>query len=292
MNMNQKVATEKKKNVHKKYLITFIVVTFGLCWGICLLYVLFYDRLVPVFGELELTNPLVILALNAPSVIGLIIYFWYDGLRGLGGYLKTLIPRKKDLIWFPIIIVVMVLYVVAVRLICMLVGVAVPEMTLGPANTLMVFLRNFYEEIGMLGTAFGYYGFVLPYLQKRFNSNIKAGMLTGFILGMFVAPGYIFSSFETATNFPFYVAQMMILSVCISYVLNATRGNVLFFLMMFWIASTGSKVQLYYFIPSVQIIQIALFAVLWVVLHYVFKSKNENTRLETKLTMFPEFIKA
>ena len=286
------VRTAKGKNPYRKYMIQFLVTTFGLCWGVCLLYIFFEPAMTAIFGELTLTNPLVILGLNFPSVMGLAIYCMYGGVGGLKKYLLTLVPKRKDLIWFPIIIIAMVLFVISVRLISMLFGIPVPEITNTPMQSMMIFLRNFYEEIGMLGIMFGFFGFLLPYFQRSFHSKVKAGLLTGFLLGLFVAPGYVFSSFEAATSFPFYLVQMMALSVCVSYVLNDTRGNVLFFLLTFWIVATGSKVQLYNFVPSVQIIQISLFLILWVVLHIVFSKRDMQKLPQERLCFFPEFIEA
>ena len=288
----QQEKTPKERNPYRKYLILFLGSTFGLCWGCCLLFMFFEPAMTAIFGELTLANPLVILALNFPSVMGLAIYCIYGKANGLKKYLRTLVPRKKDLIWFPIIVVVMVAYVMCVRLVSILFGIPVPALTNTPAQSFMIFLRNFYEEIGMLGVMFGYFGFLLPYFQRSFKSNVKAGLLTGFFLGLFVAPGYIFSSFETATSYPLYLAQMMLLSVCVSYILNETRGNVLFFLLTFWIAATGSKVQMYNFVPSAQIIQISLFLLLWAVLHFAFARKGAAKPSNGRLCVFPEFIEA
>ena len=85
--------------------------------------------------------------------------------------------------------------------------------------------KNIYEETGLLGGALGWYGFLLPYLQKKYNSCIKAALLTGFIFGLFVLPGYVFSSFETATAYPFYVGQLMAFSVFVAFIMNKTRGD-------------------------------------------------------------------
>lgn len=279
---------EKK---HRKLLIIYLAITFGACWGLSLLYIVAHDAMASLFGELTLANPLVVIALNSPGFAGILIYFIYGGFSGLKDYLCTLIPRKKDLKWFPIIIVVMCIYVVCVRLVCILVGIEVPEMTYTPGEMLILFLKNFYEETGMIGQCCGWFGFLLPYLQAKFKNNIKAGLLTGFIFGLFVLPGYAFSSFETATAYPFYVMQLMIFAVCISYVLNDAKGNVIFFLLAFWIAASGSKLKFYNFIPSVQIVQIGLFAVLFVILYFVFKKKNAGKKPEEVLQMFPDFIK-
>ncbi|MEF2920568.1 MAG: hypothetical protein U0O22_08915 [Acutalibacteraceae bacterium] len=282
------MATEKK---HSKLLVIYLAITFGVCWGISLLYAISYDTMASLLGELTLSNPVVVVALNSPGVAGLIIYLIYDGFKGLKDYLWTLVPRKKDLKWFGIIAVVMTLYIVCVRLVCILVKIDVPEITYTPGEMFIVFLKNFYEETGMIGQCCGWFGFMLPYLQAKFKSNIKAGLLTGLAFGLFLAPGYVFSSFETATAYPFYLIQMMCLSVCVSYVLNATKGNVLFFLLTFWIAATGSKIQLYYFVPSVQVVQIALFIVLFIIMHFAFKKINEGKKPEEVLQMFPDFIK-
>ncbi|MBR3771152.1 MAG: hypothetical protein IKL07_02675, partial [Clostridium sp.] len=212
----------EQENKYKKLFITYIAITFGVCWGICLLYVIFHDVMVSAFGEMTLTNPLINIALNMPGIAGLFIYFLYDGAKGLKNYLKTLIPRKKDLIWFPIIAVVMTLYIFAVRYVCILFHVDVPEMTYTPAKMFHVFLGNFFGETGMIGQCCGWFGFLLPYLQAKYKNGVKAGLLTGFWFALFLAPGYVFSSFETATAYPSYVAQMMLLSVCISFVLNET----------------------------------------------------------------------
>lgn len=69
--------------------------------------------------------------------------------------------------------------------------------------------------------------------------------MTGFIFGLFVLPGYALSSFETVTAYPFYVLQLMLFSVFIAFVMNQTRGNVLFFVFCFWLVASGSKLQFY-----------------------------------------------
>lgn len=281
---------KKEADIFSKYIKIYFLITFSMVWVTCLSYIFFEPFMTSIFGELVLTNPLVVIALDGPAVVGLAMYYLYAKGEGVKKYLCTLIPRKKDLKWFPIIIVTMILYLIAVRMICIGFQIAVPEMTYSLKEMLIIFLKNFYEEIGMIGVAFGWFGFVLPYYQRKYQSNIKAGMMTGLTLGLFVAPGYIFSSFETATAYPWYVLQLMVFSICISYILNDTRGNAIFFLVAFWIAGTGSKVNFYYFVPSVQIIQFAIFGVLALILHYMFKHINKGKDPKSILQVFPDFI--
>jgi hypothetical protein len=277
---------------YRKLLVIYLALTFGLCWGISLLYLISYNTMSNIFGELTLQNPVVVAVLNSPGIIGLIIYFIYGKWDALLKYLKTLIPRKKDLKWIPIIFVVMSLFLLCIRLVCILVGVKVPKFSYSPGQVIIIFLKNFFGETGMIGQAFGWFGFLLPYLQGKFKNNIKAGLLTGFVFSLFLMPGYVFSSFEAATAYPFYVVQNMILAVFVSYILNDTGCNVCFFLLTFWIAATGSKLDLYYFIPSVQIIQIILLSIMTIAIHFYFKKKNADTPVENTLQVFPDFIES
>lgn len=274
----------------KKYLLIFLCLCFGVCWGICLLYALISDTMTKNFGELTLTNPLVHIILNIPGVAAFIIYYLYGGKKAVLDFLKTLVPRKKDLKWIPIVLIGMVVYLTCVRLVCIAIGIAVPDMEYSLPKMLKIFLRNFIGETGMIGQIIGWFGFLLPYLHSKTKNGIVSGIWTGFIFSMFLMPGYVFSSFEAATSFPFYMAQNIMFSVCATFILNEVKGNLLFMLLAFWIAATGSKVKLYDFIPSVQIVQISLFVVLFVILYFVFRKRNIGKTSEEVLPMFPNFL--
>ncbi|HLQ98486.1 MAG TPA: CPBP family glutamic-type intramembrane protease [Candidatus Dormibacteraeota bacterium] len=82
----------------------------------------------------------------------------------------------------------------------------------------------------------------LPYFQKKFKSNIPSALLTSLIFGLWVIPGYLISSLGTSTDFIFYVVQLMMFILFMSYVFNATKGNLLIYLFTFWLAATGSQI--------------------------------------------------
>lgn len=281
---------KKEKFEYKKYAVIFFSITFGLSWGVSILYILFQNILKPIFGEITLENPLVVIALNSPSVAGIIVYFLYGRVQGVASFLKRMIPRKKDLIWFPVILGIIIVFYFCMHFGSILFGIGVPEITMTKRDMAIVILKNFYEETGLIGGAFGWYGFLLPYFQKKYNSSIKAGILTGLSFGLFVLPGYAFSSFETASIYPFYVLQLIVFSIFTAFVFNQTQGNVLFFLFAFWLAATGSKIQLYYFVLGVQIIQVFYFSAVVIVLYFILKKVN-NGRDERLLQKFPDFIK-
>lgn len=133
-------------------------------------------------------------------------------------------------------------------------------------------------------------GFLLPYLQKKYNSCIKAALLTGFIFGLFVLPGYVFSSFETATAYPFYVGQLMAFSVFVAFIMNKTRGNVIFFIFSFWLVASGSKLQFYNFVVSVQILEFVFFVILSVGIYMYYKLAKKEDLNKNSLACFPEYL--
>lgn len=279
-----------KNKVSKKYLWIYLGITFGLSWGLSLIYILCYKQLSPIFGQLNMSNPLVVIALNSPSIAGVFVYCIYGGKRSLLQFFKRLIPSLIECRWFIYLLIVSIVFFVAMHYGSILFHIPLPKVTLSNNDRLVLLLKNIYEETGLLGGALGWYGFLLPYMQKQYQSSIMGGLITGFIFGLFVLPGYVLSSFETATAYPFYVIQLMIFSVFIAFIMNMTRGNVLFFVFSFWLVASGSKLQFYNFIEGVQILEIIFFLIIVIgmYLYYkIVKNKNLNTY---SLCFFPDFI--
>src|SRR5699024_12776234 len=94
-------------------------------------------------------------------------------------------------------------------------------------------LLNFFMEFGLIGGIFGWIGFVLPYFQKKFKHNIPSAVLTGALIGLWVIPGYLISSFGPSRAFVFYVIQLMMFILFMSYVIIAITGNRLIYLFTF-----------------------------------------------------------
>ncbi|SFS02536.1 hypothetical protein [Anaeromicropila populeti] len=269
-----------------KYLALYLGISFGCCWGVGLAFILFGEALTAVVGELTLTHPLAIIALYSPSIAGLITYAAMGGMDALKKILFKLIPQKQDLFWFPVLFVVFVLFAASMHYGCVLFGISLPKMTYSIPRMIIEALRNLIEETGLIGGVFGWIGFLLPFFQSKFKSQTKSALLTGFIFGLWVLPGYVISSFGTSTAYPFYVIQLMAFILFLSYVFNVTNGNLLLYIFTFWLMATGSRLKFYYFIPSVQIMQISYFIIGTIVIHTVFKKKNITYTLQT----FPDFL--
>ena len=77
-----------------KTLLTFLAITFGLTWGLAAVAILFADQVTALFGEIGLTNPLVILAIYSPGIAGVGLVLSRYGLKGLGSYFQRLTVWK------------------------------------------------------------------------------------------------------------------------------------------------------------------------------------------------------
>ncbi|SYX83430.1 hypothetical protein [Paenibacillus alvei] len=275
---------------HNKYLYMYLAISFGACWGIGLAYMLFGDILVPITGPLTLLHPLTIIALYSPSIAGLIAYYAMGGSKAVKGVFSKLIPRKQDLFWFPVLLGVVVLFVLTMHYGSKLFGIPLPQMTYSIPEMFLIGLWNLIEETGLIGGIFGWIGFLLPFLQGKFKNNVTSSLLTGLIFGLWVMPGYVISSYETSTSYFLYVIQLMFFIWFQSYVFNATRGTLLFYLFTFWLTATGSRLQFYYFNAQVQILQVSFFLIAAIIMHFIYNKQKEKNNYE--LQMSPQFIQA
>lgn len=272
---------------YARYATAYLALTVGLIWALCLVYMINYDVAVATLGELTLGNPIVVVVLHSPAIAAFGILLAYDGPRGLLNFLRTLVPRRRDWAWLPALVVVMLAYVFAVRLGCLLVGIPVPEDPMAPGDMFVGFVQLLWREVGMLAVCVGWFGFFLPLMHKWTRSHVWSGIATGGGIALFVAPGNVFSSFELAIAWPLYATQFIILSITMSLLLSRMKGNVLFFLIPFWVSASGSLWRLYHFAAPTQFIQIALLAALALTLYFVLKRSGLP-----EMHTFPEYLEA
>lgn len=269
-----------------KYFNMYLAIAFICCWGLGIAVIALGEKITRFTGELTLMNPVVIVALYSPSIAGLIVYFTSSGWDGVKGVFKKLVPRKQDLIWFPIILGIVALFVVVMHYGSIALSFPLPEMTFTIPQMIVEALRNLIEEAGLIGGVFGWIGFVLPFLQSKFKSNIISALLTGLIFGLWVLPGYIITSFGTSTSYILYVIQLMIFILFTSYIFNVTKGNLLIYIFLFWLIASGSRLKFYFFNAQVQFLQIAYFLLATIVIHMIFKKR----KIRQELQVFPSFI--
>ncbi len=270
----------------KNYLFLYLAITFGVWWGTALCFLLFGDSLTKLVGELTLLHPLIIFFTYLPSITGLTLYYLMGGSTAVKIVISKLIPRKQDLFWFPVLFVVFMFFVFFMRFGSLFFGIAVPKITYNMSQMISEIFLNFVRETGIIGGTFGWVGFLLPCLQGKLKNNISSGLLTGLIFGLWLFPGFAFSS-STEISFALYVIQLMLFFLFQSYVFNATQGSLVFYLFSFGLISAGSHIQLYYFNVPIQVMQIVYFTAISLIFHIISRKIQIDAPLQTLSTLIP-----
>ena len=81
-----------------KTLFPFLALSFGLTWGIAAILILFPDQIAAIFGEIDLGNPLVILAVYSPGFAGIFLVWRHCELQGLGSFFRRLTLWRAPLV--------------------------------------------------------------------------------------------------------------------------------------------------------------------------------------------------
>ena len=270
----------------QKFLKIYLAIAFGFWWGIAILYIIAGSFMEQLFGRLTITCPISIFVFYLPSLAGLYTYYHFGGTAALKQIAAKLVPEKKELFWFPVLFALFILFALLMHVGSIYFHLGTPKITYSPEQMVEVALLNFIKEFGLIGGVFGWIGFLLPYLQGILKSQLKAALLTGAIFGLWVLPGYIIPSYGATTSYPLYVLQLMSFILFQSYIFNQTRGSIIFYLFSFWLAATGSHIQLYFFNANVQVMQILFFLGASIIMHLILLLRKKSVTLQ----VFPDFL--
>jgi membrane protease YdiL (CAAX protease family) len=205
-----------------KKLIPFLVLAFGVTWGIAALVILFPDQVMSIFGELSMGNPLFILAVYSPGFAGVLLVWQTYGLKGLGSFFRRLTLWRGS--WWGWLFTILGIPVI------MYIGAALkgtisepfpfsPWYQVFPALAL-AFLLGPIEE-------FGWRGFALPLLQRRFAS-FWAGLILGVIWMIWHTPAFLIGGTpQNAWAFAPYFVGGVAASLILTVLFNDFRGSLL-----------------------------------------------------------------
>ncbi len=205
-----------------KILIPFLALAFGLTWGLAALLILFTDEVVAIFGDIGMSNPLVILAVYSPGFAGVFLVWRKYGIKGLGSFFRRLTLWRASTLWwlFLILGIPAIVYL----------GAAVkgtindpfpfsPWFQVFPALALALFLGPIEE--------FGWRGLALPLLQRKF-APFWAGLILGCIWALWHVPSFMVGGMPQATwSVVPYFLGIIAISVILTPLFNVTRGSLL-----------------------------------------------------------------
>lgn len=216
------IPSQGETTLETKALTPFLALTFLLSWGAIALLILFYDQIIAIFGESTDTNPVFILAVYTPGIIGVFMVWRHYGLQGLGSFFRRLTLWRAPIVWWLFILLGIPAIVYAAAVVNGTFGEPFP-------------FSPWYLALPALGHAlllgpieeFGWRGFALPLLQRRF-APFWAGLILGIIWAVWHTPAFLLSgTAHSAWSFGPFFAGVVAISVIMTPFFNAARGSLL-----------------------------------------------------------------
>lgn len=221
--MTTRQSTTDRGQVPFSALIPFLLITFGVAWGILALFIFLPDKMTEIFGKLTGQHPLFFLCVYAPAIAAFIVIAYYGGCRGLKRFLSRLFLWRCSRAWYAfLIIVIPLIFYAGAAFKGNLFDALFPFPSLQSLCVALVFgaMKGPVEE-------FGWRGFALPLLQRKF-APIWAGLILGIIWGFWHLPAFLLSGTQQSewSFAPFFVGCIA-LSVIVTALFGASRGSIL-----------------------------------------------------------------
>jgi membrane protease YdiL (CAAX protease family) len=204
-------------------LLPYLLITFGIAWGLLGLYILLPQQMTARFGELSASHPGFVLAVWSPAFAAFVIVVYNGGIRGLRSFLSRLLLWRCPAGWYAYLLIGFPLVYVA--------GAAVKGNLLAdplPFDSIAQLLAAmaFMFVLGPI-EEFGWRGVALPLLQRRL-APIWAALILGLIWGTWHLPAFFLSATpQSGWGFmPFFIGSIC-LSVILTPMFNASRGSIL-----------------------------------------------------------------
>jgi membrane protease YdiL (CAAX protease family) len=204
-------------------LLPFLLIAFGLAWGIVALFIFFPEQMTSLFGALTGQHPLFFLAVYSPAIAAFIVVIYSGGAGGFRRYLTRLFLWRCPPAWIAFLTIGIPLLFFGGSV---LKGDFFTEPFPFPSLQALVVAMLFMAIKGPV-EEFGWRGLALPLLQRKFTP-FWAGLILGMIWGCWHFPAFLLSGTpQSAWSFtPFFVGSVAV-SVIVTQLFNASRGSIL-----------------------------------------------------------------
>jgi membrane protease YdiL (CAAX protease family) len=219
-------ATSKQPNprdVPFTALLPYVMISFGVAWGLLGIYLFFPEQAAARFGEFGASHPGFILAVWSPAIAAFGIVTYYGGVAGLPSFLSRLLLWRCRPAWYAYLLIGFPLIYYA--------GAAVKGNLLAspfPFDGVgaMLAAMGFMLILGPM-EEFGWRGVALPLLQRRL-APIWAALVLGLVWGVWHLPAFFMSGTpQSGWSFmPFFIGAIC-LSVILAPMFNAAHGSIL-----------------------------------------------------------------
>jgi len=213
----------KEHNVPFVSIVPFLLIAFGLTWGILSLFIFLTGTMTKLVGELTGQHPLFFLAVYAPAIAGFITVTWYGGREGLRRFGSRFLLWRCSRIWYAFLLIgVPLIFYLGAALKGTLFEAPLPFHSLQSLCLACLFaaVKGPVEE-------FGWRGLALPLLQRKL-APFWAGLVLGGIWGFWHLPAFLLSGTQQSewSFAPFFVGCIA-LSVVVTALFHASQGSIL-----------------------------------------------------------------
>ena len=215
-----------------RWLTAYLVLTFGITWGLGSLFIFAPEFVESTFGPAGLGNPIFILAVYSPAISVLIVVGVTGGRAGLAAFLGRILQWRVGLIWYALVFLI--------APVCTGIGAVFHRVIAGgwPAapdegfGSLLAAL-GFMLVLGPL-EELGWRGYMLPVLQRRV-APLTAAIIVGIVWGIWHLPSFFVSGLPQGAwaVFPFLLAIVCV-SVVFTGIFNGSCGSLLLAMLFHW----------------------------------------------------------
>lgn len=220
----------------------YFILAFGLSWGIGGI-ALVLGRWMPESQPFSTSNSLYYLAAYSVSFTGIALTARYEGREGLRRLCERLIPWRSQFRWY---LTVALGYAAITGIALQVAGLF--QLTLLSLPSWSVFLHTLLFSIvrdpGPVGEEFGWRGFALPQLLKRY-SPLNASLLLALIhaawhIPLFFIPGMP----QTQVSFPFFTLGVISIAIFDTAIYFRTGANLLLAILIHLLANVCGGIAL------------------------------------------------
>lgn len=204
-------------------LLPFLLIAFGIAWGLFALFALCPEWITARFGPLSGRHPLFVLAVYAPAIAAFGLVRAYAGWGGVVRFLGRLRKWRVGTSWWVLLVLgIPLISVFGAAIKGNLGAYTVPFRTVGEALAGMGFML----VLGPL-EEFGWRGVALPLLQRRL-APLWASLVLGLVWGLWHLPAFLMSGTpQSAWGFTPFVVGAVAISVTLTPLFNASGGSIL-----------------------------------------------------------------
>lgn len=201
----------------------FLLISFGLAWGILGLYVFFPEPMGAVFGQITGNHPLFYLAVYSPAIAAITLVARTAGLVGLRRFLRRALIWRCSMAWYTFLLIgIPLIFIGGSALRGNLFTEPFPFASFQSllAALVLAAIKGPMEE-------FGWRGLALPLLQRKF-APLWAGLILGVIWGLWHLPAFLLSGTQQREwSFSAFFAGCLAISVIATALFNRSHGSIL-----------------------------------------------------------------